>query len=133
MESNHLTLLIKREVLVGIHQAVDTVLAGSYATNREAPATVRTRHTVERQFVKSRIVQVGMQSDQDTFDRFQIGCIQYRSGHFHRINLCTGREGKREVTQRITLIVIDNGVREINGISSVRLQRVKQIHLYPLS
>ena len=60
MESDHLALLIKSEVLVGIHQTVDTILAGSYTPDRETPTAVRTCHTVERQFVESRIVQVGM-------------------------------------------------------------------------
>ena len=97
VESNHLALLIKSKVLVGIHQTVDTILTGSYTPDRETATAVCTCHTVERQFIESRIVQVGMQSDEHTFNRFQIRSIEHCSRHLHRIDLRTGRERKCKI------------------------------------
>ena len=74
-----------------------------------------------------------MQPDKHTFNRFQVRSIKQSSRNFHRIDFRTRRKGKSEITQRITFIIVDDSIRKVDCISGIRLQRVKQIHLYPLA
>ena len=121
IKSNDLTLLSESKVLIWIHQAKDTILAGSYPTNRETPTAVGTCHTVERKFSKGGVIQICMQSDQYTFNRLQVRGVKHRSRYFHCIDLRTGRKSKCKITQRIAFVIIDDGIREIYSIGSIRL------------
>ena len=73
-----------------------------------------------------------MKSHLNAFNGFQILGLQNSSCHFHRINIRPSREREREVTHRITFIIIYNGIREIDGISHRIFQCIKVFYRYLL-
>ena len=49
------------------------------------------------------------------------------SCHFQRVNFCSGGENVGEVAERVSFVVIDDGVAKINGVGGVFFERVKEI------
>ena len=104
------------------------IFAGCYTTNSETPTTVCTRNTIERFFGKSTIIQINMQPHHHPFNWFQVSSRQHSSGNFQCINSLPCRKRKRIITQWITLIIIYNSIREINGIGSIGFQWIHEIN-----
>ncbi|MPM94686.1 hypothetical protein SDC9_141834 [bioreactor metagenome] len=69
-----------------------------------------------------------MQAYQYAFNRFQVRCVEYGTRNNHAINGATRREGKSKITQRITFVVINNGIGEVNSISGIGFEGVEQIY-----
>ena len=121
-ESNLLTLLTEFIVAILILQGVDAVRTRCHTLDDKAAATVGTAHSQHRFGAESRIGMVGIQSHQDTLDRFQILRFQHISRYLHRINGSTCRETIGVVSHRIALVVVADGIREVDGIGGIRLE-----------
>lgn len=67
-----------------------------------------------------------MQAHEDALDRFQVFGFEHISRDLERVNPVTRRERIGEIAQGIPFVVVGNGIREVDGISRVRLQRVLQ-------
>ena len=114
------------EVLVGVLQGIDAVGAGRHATDGEPAPAVRASHPLEGELGKRRIGKVGMQSHQYAFHRLQVGGIQHGARHSHRVETVACGEGVEEVLQRVALVIVLDGVAEVEGIGGVCLQGVLQ-------
>ena len=121
------------EILVGIHQSINTVFTRSNSTDRKSSAAIRTTYTIERQRRESRIGQIGMQADQHTFYRFQIRRVKQRAGNSHRIELRTGRKRISKALHRISFIIILDSIGKVDSICGISLQRILQVDHYPLA
>ena len=86
----------------------------------------RAGSAVERQLHKCRIRQVAMQADRNAGHRFEVLGIQQDSRYFERIDHASGREREREVFKYVLLIIICNGIGEVDRIGRVGFQRVFQ-------
>ena len=59
--------------------------------------------------------------------------VEHIAAHFHRVDFRTGREAIGVVAQRVALVVIGDGIGEVDGIGDIRLQRVLQFHFDALT
>ncbi|OAV73973.1 hypothetical protein Barb7_02610 [Bacteroidales bacterium Barb7] len=71
-----------------------------------------------------------METDRNPRHRLQVSGIQQQTGHFQRVNHIAGRECKGEILQHILLIIINNGIGEVNRIGGILFQRIPQLHRY---
>ena len=67
-----------------------------------------------------------MQSHEQALHRFEVESIQQRSRYGHRVQTVAGGERVREVFQRIALVVVLNGIAEVERVSDIVLQCVLQ-------
>ena len=47
--------------------------------------------------------------------------------HFKRVNLVAGGEGKGIVTHGVPLVVVADGIAEVDGVGGVLLERILQV------
>ena len=120
-------------VLVAVHQPVDAVFARRHATYGELPPAVGAPHAVEGQRGEGRVLQVGVQAHLYALHRLQVGGVEHRAAHHHRVYLRPGGEGEGKAIEGIALVVVLNSVGEVYGVRRVGLQRVFQCHLHPLA
>ena len=133
IERYFLAFLLELEVAVGIHQGIDAVVAWCYAAYHESSATVCTAHSEHRLCLESGVGLVGIESHEDTLYRLQILCFEHTSRHFERVNGVARGETVGVVAHRVSLVVVRNGIAEVDGVSGVRNERVLQLYLYLLS
>ena len=124
----HLTFLFKAEVTIHILKGIGTIGARRHTFYHKMTSTVCTRDTHQWFRGKNSVRQIIIESDGDTFYRLQVAGIQHITSNLEGINLLTCREGKGIVTQGVALIIIGNGVTEVDGIGSVLLQCILQFH-----
>ena len=133
VESDLFAWLVELIIAVDIIQTEYTIAARRDITDGELSFVVRTRSTVERQFHKSRIFQVLMQTDRDTGHRFQVFRIQQDTGNFQRIDHITGREGKREILEHILLVIVGDRIGKVDRIGRILFQCIFQLDHHLLS
>ena len=121
-ESNLFALLTELIVAILILQGIDAVRTRCHTLDDKAAATVGTAHSQHRLGSEGRIGMVGIQSHQDTLDRFQILRFQHMPRYLHGINGSSRRETVGIVSHRIALVVIADGIREVDGVGGIRLE-----------
>ena len=132
-EGNHFTLLAEDEVLVDILQGVGVIGSRRDAPYGEASAAVGACHADEGLRHESRVGQVGMESYEDAFYRFQIGGVEHRARYLQRVYLLARGKGKGEIAQGVALVVVHYGVGEVDGVGRVRAECVEQFHHHPFA
>ena len=128
IEGNHLALLGIAIVTVSVLEGVDAVRAGGYTTYDEVAAGVSARHTHHGSLLKCAVLHVAVQSHENTFDGFQIVGFEHVTGHFERVDMVAGGETVGVVAQRVALVVVRDGIGEVDGVGGVGFQRVHQLH-----
>ena len=126
-ESHHLTLLRELVVTIGILQGKHPILTWCHTLDDKASVTIGTSYTQQRLGAEGRVCQVVIESYLNALDRFQIGGLNDVSRHFKGIDLLTCRERIGVVAQRIPLVVVRDGIAEVDSIGDVGLQRVFQL------
>ena len=111
-------------VIVKILQRIDSVFARSNTLDDKTSITVSTSDTHQGLLAENGVRQIIIQSDRNTLDGLQIAGINDIACHLEGINLLTGREGKGIVAHRISLVIVRNGIAEVNGIGGIGLQAV---------
>ena len=128
IESNHLTLLIELIISVNILQGIYAIGATFDAFDDEMTTTIRATYTQHGLFFKGRVSQICIETDKDSFHGFEVfGCNDI-TRDLHRVDFCTRRKAVSVVTEGVTLVVIADGITEINGISGVGFQRIEQLN-----
>ena len=127
-EGNHLALLAEAIVAVHILQGIDPVLAGSHTLDDEMSRPVSAPDTYHGLLLESRVGQIAVQSDGDTLDGLQVLGIDDTACHLEGVNLLACGEDEGIVAHRVALIVVGDGIAEVDGIGAVGLQRVLQLH-----
>ena len=69
-----------------------------------------------------------MQAYHQPLNGFKILGVQNRTRHSQGVNLLAGGEYIGEVLVGITLVIVNDGIAEVNGLGRVRIQTVKQFH-----
>ena len=128
VERQHLTLLIEHVVTVSILQRIDMIFSRCNALNGEVSARVGLRHTQHRLLLKSRIGEIVVQSHEDTLHRFQVLSTDHIARHLQRIDVIARRERISIVTEWVTFIVITDGTGKVDGVRSIGLERVGELH-----
>ena len=127
-ERYHLTLLTVPEVAVGILQGIGKIFARSHPSDDESPSAVGARHPEEGFGGKGRVIQVVVQPHQDTLDGFEVHGIEHRTRHLEGVDALACREAIRIVAHRIALVVVGDGIREVDGIGCILLERILQFY-----
>ena len=127
-EGHHLTLLIEDKVAIGILQGIGAILARCHALHHEVPAAVSARYAQHRLGLEGRVCQIVVKSHHDTLDGFEVAGVEHVSCHFEGIDLLACREAVGIVAHRVTLVVVCDGVAEVDGVGRVLLQGVLQFH-----
>ena len=109
------------------------IASGTDTPDRELTAAVGATHTLERQRSENGIGQIGVQTYQNTFHRFQIGSVENGSGHGHGIEDIAGGKSKGEVGQRIALVIVLNSIGKVNGLGSIGTHGILQSDSHFLS
>ena len=109
-ESHLLALLREHIVAVLVVEGVDAVSAWRHALYDEVSARVGTCHA------------------QHALHRFEVLSRHHGASHFERVDMVARRETVGVVAHRVALVVVGDGVREVDGVRSVGLQRVLQLH-----
>ena len=91
-------------------------------------AAVGTRDTQHGLFQESRVVLVAVKAHENALDGFQVLGIKHVARHFERVDMVAGGEAVGIVSQRVSLVVVGDGIREVDGVSGVRLQLVLQAY-----
>ena len=127
-ESQFLAFLAEEKVVVRIFECVDPVGARFHPFDDETPASVGPCHAQHRFCLEGRVGGVGIETYENALDGFQVLCLDHKTGHFHCVYLLAGRETVGVVAQGISLIVVADGIAEVDGIGSVFAQAVFQFH-----
>ena len=122
VKGNHLTLLCKAEVAIGILQGISAISARSHTFYYKVSTTVGTRYTQHRFGLEGRISQIIIQAYHDALDGFEIAGIEHIARYFEGINLFACGEAIGIATHRVILVVIADGIAEVDGISGIRHQ-----------
>ena len=133
VEGYHLTLLGKTEVVVHILQGVGTIGSRSDTLDHEMSTTVCTRYTKHGLGLESRIGKILVKTHRDTLDGFQIAGVEHIARNLQGINLVARRETISKRAHGVTLVVVADGIAEVDGVGSVGFQRVLQLHDHLLS
>ena len=141
VESHHLVLLRVAVIAVNIFQGEDAVGAVGNTLDDKMAARVGAGHTEERTGAEDAVVPLRIavfievfttvgriESHHDAFHGFERLSLDDISRYLHRVDLFAGREGIGVVAQRITLVVVADGIREVDGVGRIGFQRVKQLH-----
>ena len=128
VEGQFLALLFERVVAVGILQRKDAVLSLGQAFDGKMSLAVGARHPKERLRLKGAVGQIVIQSHENAFDRLHVRCLDNVSGDFQGVNLSARGETVGKISQRVSLVVVTDGVAEIDGVGGVGLERVLQFH-----
>ncbi len=132
-EGHHFALLAVDIVSVGILKGIYAVCSRCDALYDEASPAVRARYAYHRFCGECRVGQVVVQSYEYSFYRLEVACVEYVACHFKRVNLSTCRETVCVVAHRIVLVVVGDGVGEVDGVCDVVFERVFQFYDNPLS
>ena len=127
-EGDPFTLLVVHVIAVSILQRIDTVVSLSNTPYDEVAAAVGTRDTQHGLFQESRVVLVAVKAHENALDGFQVLGIKHIARHFERVDMVAGGEAVGIVSQRVSLVVVGDGIREVDGVSGVRLQLVLQAY-----
>ena len=127
-ERQHLAVLTVTVVAVHIIKRIAAVGAWCHTADDEASATVGACHTQKGLGGKGTVGKMTIEPHEDTLHRFEVLCIKNCPRHFKRIYLSASRETVGIVAHGVTLIVIGDGVREIDGIGCALFQRILERH-----
>ena len=132
-ESEFFALLAEHIVTIHILQGIDAVRARSHALDDKAATAIGTAYTQHRLGLEGRIGMICVKTYQNTLDRLQILRFEHISRHLHRIDNFAGSETVGIVSHRIALVIIADGIGEVDGIGSIRLERIYQRNLNMLA
>ena len=68
-----------------------------------------------------------MQAHYHAFHRLQVAGAQHHAAHLQRVEARAGREGEAEAVEHVALVVVFDGVGEVNHVGGVRLQVVLEL------
>ena len=125
-ESEHLSLLVEEIVAIHILQSVDTIAARSNTLDDEMTLAICARHTKHRLGGESAVGKVGIKTHEDALDRFEIVGSKHGACYFQGVDDIARREAISVVAHRVALVVVGNGIREVDGVGGVCLQRVEE-------
>ncbi len=97
---------------------------GSDIADCELPFVVRPGSAGERELYECGIFQVVVQADRDAGHRFKVLGIQQNPRYFKRVDYFSGRESEREVFEHVFLIIVGDGIGEVDRIGRVGFQAV---------
>ena len=77
---------------------------------------------------------VRVKSDEESLHRLVGPSINHCPGDLHGVDAVPGAEGKREVLQRIALVIIDNRIGEVDRIGGIGREGVLEAdhHFFPI-
>ena len=133
VESLLLTALTEVVVAVHVVQAIDAIRAGSNAFDNEMSAIVGASVAQHGLGGERRILQIGIKPYLNPFHRLQALGIQHIAANLHRVDMIACGKRIGVVPQRVVLIVVGDGIAEVNGVSGVLFQRVEQMDEYPFA
>ena len=93
----------------------------------KSSAAVGARDALQRLTGEDGVGEIAVESHQDAFYWFQVLGIKHISRHLHGVYLLAGREAVGIVAQGIALVVVGDGVAEVDGIGGIGLERVFQL------
>ena len=88
-ETYHLALLSEDEVAVGILQGIDAIVARCHTLDGELSATVGARNADHGLGVEERVLEVFIESHQDSLDGLQVLCVQTVAAHLEGVDTLT--------------------------------------------
>ena len=91
-------------------------------------ATVGPSDTQHGLLLECRIGRVCIKSYENALDRFEVFGCNNVARHLHRVDYRTRREAVSVVAERVTFIVVADGIAEINRISGVGFKRIQQLY-----
>ena len=116
------------EITVGLLKGIDPIDAWGNTFHHEVASAVSTRDTQHRLRLEGRIRQVIIESHLDAFDGFQIAGIEHIARHLESIYPLTCRKTIGIVAHRVALVVVADGITEVDGIGGVLFQGILQLH-----
>ena len=119
-----------RVEIVAVHvvEGIGSVLSRCHAFDDEMSAAVGSRHPEHRLFLEGTVGQVAVESYEDAFDGFQIFGLEHIASHLHGVDVLSGREAVGVVAQRVALVVVGDGVGEIDGVGGIGFERVVELY-----
>ena len=140
VKGNLFTFLCKSIGAVHILQGKNVVRPWRDAFDNKMAAAVGTGDTEQRRFEEKRIfvehrrccrlkgIGYGMESDEDALDGFQVPGFEHIARNFKCIDSVPRRERVGIVSQWITLVIVGDSIREVDGVSGIGFQRVLQFY-----
>ena len=121
-EGNTLTLLRKQQISIFVVKSKSSVFTRFYTLNTKPAGAIGARNTTKKLMSKYGIVKsgiYGINTYKDSFNWLKIFCIKHYSSHFHRIYLRSCAETVSIVSHRIALVIVYNGIAEIDSICCI--------------
>ena len=123
-----LALLREDVVAIGLLQGIDTVLARSDTFHLEAPGGVGARYSEHGCGGECRVAQVVVESHENAFHWLQVLCLEHVACHLHGVDGRTGGETEGVVAHGVALVVVGDGIGEIDGVGGVGAERVVELY-----
>ena len=124
-----------RHAVVAVHviQGKHVVTARLEVAQGELAAVVGAAHALQRQVGERGVVQVAVQADDDVLHRLQVIGPEHDTRYGKGVNLIACRECEGIAVQLVALVVVLDGVREVDDIGRVLLEGVAEFHRYLLA
>ena len=126
-EGDGLAGLIEAIIPIGVGQGVEAIRTGGNVADREASAIVCLGSSIEGQAGESRVGRIGVQPDDNVSHRLQVLGIEQHAAYLERVDHVARREGKAEMADGVLLVVVRDGMTEVDGVRGVGLQRVLEL------
>ena len=75
----------------------------------------------------------GEKSHHHPLDGLQVLGIEHSAGHLHGVNHIARTERIGVLSHRVALVVVLDGIAEVDGVGGIGLQRIKEVHLHALA
>ena len=132
-EGHLLTLLVEDIVTVGILQSKHSVASVGDTADGEASSAVGSRHAQHGLFAEDAVTLVGIQPHEDALDGLKVLGFKHISAYLHGVYLIACGETVSVIAQWVALVVVRDGITEVDGIGGIGLQTVFQFHENSLS
>lgn len=118
-----------RHAVVTVHvaQGKHVVTAGLEVADRELAAVVGAAHALQRNMGERGVVQIAVQADDDMLHGLQVVGPQHDARDRQRVDHVACREGKRVAVHLVALVVVLDGIGEVDDIGCVLLQRLAEL------
>ena len=114
-------------VTIHVVDGEHVVTAGLEVADGELAAVIGTAHAFQRDVGKGCVVKVAVKPHDDVLHRLQVIGTQHDTRYCQGVDDVSCREGKRVSVQLVALVVVLDGVREVDDIGRVLFQRITEL------
>ena len=120
-------------VVVEVVECKHVVAPRLEVANGELALVVGAAYALKGHSGEGRVGQVALQAHYHTLHGLEVAGPQHDARHLQRVDAVARREGKAVVLEAVSLVIVADGITEVDGIGGVGQQRVVKVHGHSLA